>query len=198
MSYLPVVVVYYSRHGSTRQLAQEIARGIDSLPECEALLRTVPDVSPENQAVAPFIPDSGAPYLTLEELAQCRGLALGSPCRFGQMAAPLQYFFEQTSGLWLSGSLIGKPATVFTSAGSMHGGQESTLLGMMLPLLHHGMILQGIPFSEAALSHTRTGGTPYGSSHHAHANHTTLSPDEIAIAYAQGQHLAKLVRQLAK
>lgn len=191
-----IIVLYYSRHGSTRALAREIARGIDSLPECEALLRTVPEVSPENQAVAPAIPDSGAPYLTLDELAQCRGLALGSPCRFGQMAAPLKHFLEQTSGLWLSGALIGKPATVFTSAASMHGGQESTLLGMMLPLLHHGMLLQGIPFSEAALNQTRTGGTPYGASHLADVD-ATLSADEIALAYAQGRRLAQLVCRLA-
>ena len=198
MSALPVLVLYYSRHGGTRNLARQIARGIDSVTGCEAWLRTVPEVSADCEASAPAIPDSGAPYCTLEDLQQCRGLALGSPTRFGNMAAPMKYFLDQTSGLWLSGSLIGKPATVFTSTASLHGGQESTLLSMMLPLLHHGMLLQGLPFSEAALSHTLSGGTPYGASHTAGSqNQAELSSDEAELALAQGKRLAELVRQLA-
>lgn len=197
MTRFPVVVLYYSRHGGTRNLAREIARGIDSLPQCEALLRTVPEVSAECEASAPPVPDSGAPYLTLEELQYCCGLAVGSPTRFGNMAAPLKYFFDQTTPLWLSGSLIGKPAAVFTSTASMHGGQESTLLSMMLPLLHHGMLIQGLPFAEAALAQTVSGGTPYGASHYAGREaEAALSGDETALAYAQGRRLAELVCRL--
>lgn len=196
---LPILVLYYSRHGGTLKLARQIARGIDSVVGCEALLRTVPAVSTDCEALAPDIPDSGAPYATLEELQNCRGLALGSPTRFGNMAAPMKYFLDQTSGLWLSGSLIGKPATVFTSTASLHGGQESTLLSMMIPLMHHGMLIQGIPFSEAALSHTQSGGTPYGASHAAGSEgQAQLSSDEANLAFAQGKRLAELVLKLAQ
>lgn len=194
---LPILVVYYSLGGGTRHLADEIARGIDSIDGCEAWLRTVPKVSAVSEATAPQIPPQGAPYVTLDELQCCGALALGSPTRFGNMAAPVKYFLDGTSSLWLSGSLIGKPACVFTSSNTQHGGQESTLLSMMLPLLHHGMLLCGIPFSEAGLAHTQSGGTPYGASHVAGAdNQAKLSRDEAALAFAQGQRLAKSALKL--
>ena len=161
MSNLPILIVYYSLNGGTRLLARHIAEGVDSVPGCEALLRTVPKVSTVCEAVAAEVPDEGAPYATLDELQNCAALALGSPTRFGNMAAPVKYFLDGSSALWLSGSLIGKPACVFTSGSSPHGGQESTLLSMMTPLLHHGMLICGLPYSEAALSHTSGGGTPY-------------------------------------
>lgn len=195
---LPVLIVYYSINGGTRALAQEIARGVDSVSGCHALVRTVPKVSTVCEAVAAPVPDEGAPYVSLDELQQCAALALGSPTRFGNMAAPVKYFLDGTSALWLSGSLIGKPATVFTSSASLHGGQESTLLSMMLPLLHHGMLISGIPFSEAALSHTESGGTPYGSSHVSRNQAGgRLSRDEAALAFAQGRHLAEIALKLA-
>ena len=198
MSALPILVLYYSQQGSTRQLALHIARGIDSVAGCEAVLRTVPKVSTVCEATADSIPADGAPYATLAELQNCAGLALGSPTRFGNMAAPMKYFLDGTSGLWLSGSLIGKPACVFTSSSSQHGGQESTLLSMMLPLLHHGMLLQGLPFSEAALSHTLSGGTPYGASHVAgHDGQVALSEHEQQLALAQGKRLAEMALRLA-
>lgn len=197
MPSLPVLVLYYSRHGGTRNLARHIARGIDSIAGCEALLRTVPEVSADCEAVSPAVPDSGAPYCTQDDLHNCRGLALGSPTRFGNMAAPMKYFLDHTSGLWLSGSLIGKPAAVFTSSASPHGGQESTLLSMMLPLLHHGMLIQGIPFSETALNHTRGGGSPYGAGHlSGSSGQTEPDADESAIAFTQGKRLAELVCKL--
>src|SRR3990167_2071557 len=160
-----ILVLYYSRYGAVKQMAHHIARGVESVPDVEARIRTVPSVSPNTKATEPEIPESGAPYATLEDLEKCDGLALGSPTRFGNMAAPLKYFLDSTSGLWVNGALTGKPAAVFTSTTTMHGGQESTLLSMMLPLLHHGMMVLGIPYTEPALSTTREGGTPYGASH---------------------------------
>lgn len=196
---LKILVLYYSQNGSTLNLARQIARGIDSISGCEAVLRTVPKVSAVCEAVEADIPSKGAPYATAEDLKSCAGLALGSPTRFGNMAASMKYFLDGTIPEWLSGELIGKPATVFTSTASMHGGQESTLLTMMLPLLHHGMVISGIPFSESALSHTQTGGTPYGASHLAGSNgNNQLSPDEQQAAFAQGKRLAELAVKLAR
>lgn len=195
---LPILVLYYSQHGSTLNLARQIARGIDSVPGCEAVLRTVPKVSAVCEAVAADIPDSGAPYCTAADLQNCAGLALGSPTRFGNMAAAVKYFLDGTVAQWLSGQLIGKPATVFTSTSSQHGGQESTLLSMMLPLLHHGMVISGVPFSEATLSSTTSGGTPYGASHvSGSGGQTNLSAEEQQVAFAQGKRLAELALKLA-
>ncbi len=195
---LPILVLYYSQHGSTLNLARQIARGIDSVPGCEAVLRTVPKVSAVCEAVAADIPDSGAPYCTAQDLQNCAGLALGSPTRFGNMAAAVKYFLDGTVAQWLSGQLIGKPAAVFTSTSSQHGGQESTLLSMMLPLLHHGMVISGVPFSEAALSSTASGGTPYGASHvSGSGGQTQLSSEEQQVAFAQGKRLAELALKLA-
>ncbi|MDR3098071.1 MAG: NAD(P)H:quinone oxidoreductase [Paraburkholderia sp.] len=189
----PILVLYYSRHGATRELARTIAQGIDSVPGAEARVRTVPPVSTVCEATAPEIPDDGPPYAELRDLEECAGLALGSPTRFGNMAAPLKYFLDGTTPQWLSGTLAGKPACVFTSTGSLHGGQESTLLSMMLPLLHHGMLLVGIPYTESALTSTQSGGTPYGASHHARADGHShgLSADEKALAMALGVRLAR-------
>ena len=159
---LKILVLYYSQNGSTLNLARQIARGIESVAGCEAVLRTVPKVSTVCEAVEKDIPDSGAPYATAEDLKTCAALALGSPTRFGNMAAAMKYFIDGTIPLWLGAELAGKPATVFTSTSSQHGGQETTLLTMMLPLLHHGMIISGIPYTESALGSTQSGGTPYG------------------------------------
>ena len=191
-----ILVLYYSRHGATAEMARQIARGIE-LGGLEARLRTVPAVSSECEAVAPAIPDEGALYASLDELKNCAGLALGSPTRFGNMAAPLKYFLDGSSSLWLSGALVGKPAGVFTSTASLHGGQETTLLSMMLPLLHHGMLITGLPYSEGALLETRGGGTPYGPSHHAGADgKRPLDEHEIALCRALGQRLAQTASQL--
>lgn len=191
-----ILVLYYSRQGATRKLAHQIARGIEQVSGIEARIRTVPAVSPNIEASEPGIPDEGDIYCTLDDLSECVGLALGSPTRFGNMAAPLKYFLDGTSSQWMSGTLSGKPASVFTSTGSLHGGQESTLLTMMLPLLHHGMVISGIPFNETALSETRTGGTPYGASHYAHDS-TDLSEHEITLCQAQGKRLAELALKLS-
>lgn len=199
MADLPILVVYYSLSGSTRNLALALARGADSVEGCEALLRTVPKVSAVCEATAADIPDEGAPYVTLDEVQNCAALALGSPTRFGNCAAPVKYFLDSTSSLWLAGSLIDKPACVFTSTTSLHGGQESTLLSMMTPLLHHGMLLCGIPFSEPQLNGTHSGGTPYGASHVAgHNNNTQLSAEEETLAFAQGKRLAELALRLER
>ncbi len=163
-SKLPILVLYYSRHGATRKLAELIGQGIDSVAGCEARLRTVPAVSTVTEAIEPDVPLEGAPYVELSDLQECAALALGSPTRFGNMASAMKYFWDGTSSEWLSGTLVGKPACVFTSTGSIHGGQESTLLSMMLPLLHHGMLLLGIPYTQAELMTTSSGGTPYGAS----------------------------------
>ncbi|WP_432723623.1 NAD(P)H:quinone oxidoreductase [Jeongeupia wiesaeckerbachi] len=193
-----VLVLYYSTHGATRQLAQLIARGIESVPGARARVRTVPKVSTVCEAVEAAIPDTGAPYVELSDLHECIGLALGSPTRFGNMAAPLKYFLDGTVNDWLAGTLIGKPACVFTSTGSMHGGNETTLLSMMLPLLHHGMVIVGTPYSETALSTTTSGGTPYGPSHIAGPeSRAPISEAEKQLAIAQGKRLAEIALQLA-
>ena len=191
-----ILVLFYSRNGSTSEMARQIARGIEQ-GGLEARLRTVPAISAECEAVAPAIPDEGAMYASLDDLKNCSGLALGSPTRFGNMAAPLKYFLDGTSNLWLTGALVGKPAGVFTSTASLHGGQESTLLSMLLPLLHHGMLITGLPYSESALLHTTAGGTPYGPSHHAGADGKRgLDEHEIALCRALGQRLATIALKL--
>lgn len=194
-----ILVLYYSRNGSTALMARAIARGIDSVTGCTARLRTVPPISPTTEATEPAIPNSGPPYCELDDLKECSGLILGSPTRFGNMAAPLKYFLDSTSGLWMSGALVGKPAAVFTSTGSLHGGQETTLLSMMLPLMHHGMVLVGLPYSEPQLSTTTGGGTPYGASHHAGAGSAPKPPssDELALAEALGRRVATIALRLA-
>ncbi|SNT20493.1 NAD(P)H dehydrogenase (quinone) [Noviherbaspirillum humi] len=196
-SNLTLLVLYYSRHGATRKLAELIAQGIESVPGCDARLRTVPAVSTVSEATEPDVPASGAPYVELADLHQCAGLALGSPTRFGNMAAALKYFLDGTSAEWLAGTLAGKPACVFTSTGSMHGGQESTLLSMMLPLLHHGMLLLGLPYTQPALMATSTGGSPYGASHWAGSGgNQPLSEDSKTLAVALGRRLAETARRL--
>jgi NAD(P)H dehydrogenase (quinone) len=192
-----ILVLYYSRSGNTRAMARLIARGVEQVEGCQALLRTVPPVSASHEATEESIPEEGEPYVTIEELEACDGLVIGSPTRFGNMAAPLKYFLEQTSAQWLSGALSGKPASVFTSTSSLHGGQESTLLTMMVPLLHHGMILAGIPYSETDLVKTTTGGTPYGASHVAGAeSNNAISDSEKTLCIAQGKRMATLSLKL--
>lgn len=191
-----VLVLYYSRNGSTLEMAKHIARGVEQMG-VEARLRTVPAVSTTIEAVEPAIPASGAVYCTAEDLKNCAGLILGSPTRFGNMAAPLKYFLDGTSSHWLNGDLINKPAAVFTSTSTLHGGQETTLLSMMLPLLHQGMVIAGIPYSEPGLNTTHTGGTPYGASHFAHGdNPTRLSAEEIDLCQALGKRVATLASKL--
>lgn len=191
-----ILVLYYSRNGSTHEMARQIARGIEQAG-LEARLRTVPAISTECEAVTPSIPESGALYASLDDLKHCSGLVLGSPTRFGNMAAPLKYFLDGTSNLWLTGALVGKPAGLFTSTASLHGGQESTLMSMMLPLLHHGMLITGLPYSESALLETSGGGTPYGASHHAGADgKRPLDEHEIALCRALGLRLANTAQQL--
>lgn len=193
-----ILILYYSRAGAVRELAQWIARGVDSVAGARARLRTVPEVSPACEAVTPDIPDHGAPYVELNDLQQCAGLALGSPTHFGNMAAPLKYFVDSTSGLWLQGALIGKPAAVFTSSASQHGGNEATLLSMMLPLLHHGMLMVGLPYSTPELSSTDGGGTPYGASHvSGPEDNRPLSEAERKLCQALGQRLAETALRLA-
>jgi NAD(P)H dehydrogenase (quinone) len=189
-----VLVLYYSRHGATAELARHVGRGVESVPGVTSRLRTVPPVAPTTTASDPAVPESGPPYATHEDLAQCDGLVLGSPTRFGNMAAPLKHFLDGTASLWLNGALDRKPAGVFTSTTSLHGGQESTLLTMMLPLLHHGMYLVGIPYTEPALGRTTTGGSPYGASHFAHQGGppARLSDDERELAQALGRRIAEL------
>jgi NAD(P)H dehydrogenase (quinone) len=187
-----ILVLYYSRHGATRLLAEAVASGIDGVAGARARVRTVPPVSTVVATAAPPVPAEGAPYVELTDLEECGGLALGSPTRFGNMAAPLKHFFDATSGLWLSGALAGKPAAVFTSTSSMHGGQEATLLSMMLPLLHHGMLVLGIPYTEADLHNTESGGTPYGASHLGrHGAPVVLTDEERRLAVALGGRLAR-------
>ncbi|PCH56470.1 MAG: NAD(P)H-quinone oxidoreductase [Legionellales bacterium] len=192
-----ILVLYYSCFGATEQLANFIARGVNSITSIEAKIRTVPKISTVCEATAADIPDAGAPYVTLEELEHCAGLALGSPTRFGNMAAPLKYFLDGTSSLWVNGTLVDKPAAVFSSSASMHGGQESTLLSMMLPLMHHGCLMVGLPY-ENILSNTTTGGTPYGITHVAGAKGETrpISSDEKQLAITQGKRLATLANKL--
>ncbi len=194
-----ILVLYYSRYGAVAEMAHHIARGIETVPGAQARVRTVPDVSPSTQTAAPAVPPDGAPYVALDDLKECIGLALGSPTRFGNMAAPLKHFLDGTSALWISGSLVNKPAAVFTSSSSLHGGQETTLLSMMLPLLHHGMVILGIPYTEAALNRTQTGGTPYGASHVAGPdNKLPLSNDEKALCQTLGARLARSALALGK
>lgn len=192
-----ILILYYSRHGSTAEMARLIARGVEEVPGMQARLRTVPEVSSVCEATEDSVPETGAPYVELDDLRECAGLALGSPTRFGNMASPMKYFLDTTTPLWLSGSLIGKPAAVFTSTSSLHGGQESTLLSMMLPLLHHGMLICGLPYSETDLLHTSGGGTPYGASHHAGPdNNLPLNEEEHRLCIALGKRLAITARAL--
>jgi NAD(P)H dehydrogenase (quinone) len=194
---LPMLVLYYSRHGATRKLAECIAQGIESVSGCEARLRTVPQISTVTEATEAQIPASGAPYVELQDLQECQGLALGSPTRFGNMAAPLKYFLDGTSAQWLSGALSGKPACVFTSTGSLHGGQESTLLSMMLPLLHHGMLIMGLPYTEKNLMTTHSGGSPYGATHWSGIGGDLVMTEETReLAIALGKRLALNARKL--
>ncbi|AXA83520.1 NAD(P)H-quinone oxidoreductase [Lysobacter oculi] len=193
-----ILVLYYSRGGSVAALARQIARGIGEVEGMSARIRTVPPVAPQTEVAMPPVPETGAPYVSHADLRECAGLALGSPTRFGNMAAPVKHFLDGLGGEWASGTLIGKPAGVFTSTATMHGGQESTLLSMMVPLLHHGCVITGIPYSEPLLSSTRGGGTPYGPSHVAGAqDDATLSDDEAELARAFGRRLATLARKLA-
>jgi NAD(P)H dehydrogenase (quinone) len=195
---LIILVLFYSRHGATRKLAELIAQGIESVPGCDARLRTVPAVSTVTEATAPDVPADGAPYVELNDLADCAGLAVGSPTRFGNMAASMKYFWDGTSGEWLSGALAGKPACVFTSTGSLHGGQESTLLSMMIPLFHHGLMVLGLPYTNPELMTTASGGTPYGASHWAGLDGSKpVSEDEKRLAIAQGRRLAETAVKLA-
>jgi len=192
-----ILVLYYSRSGATFEMAKQIARGIEQAGNIEARLRTVPAVSPVIEATEASIPNEGAIYCSESDLKNCAGLILGSPTRFGNMAAPMKYFLDGTSNAWINGDLIDKPAAVFTSTSTLHGGQESTLLSMILPLLHHGMLITGIPYSEAALSTTKTGGSPYGASHLAAGDTPqSLSADEITLCQALGKRVAKIALQL--
>ena len=192
-----ILVLYYSHKGATAEMAQRIARGIHEVEGIEARIRTVPAISTVCEAVEDSIPEDGALYCTVEDLRHCSGLAMGSPTRFGNMAAPLKYFVDGTSALWLSGALINKPACVFSSSSSMHGGQETTLVSMMFPLIHHGMVMCGLPYKEATLFSTKTGGTPYGATHVAGPeNNYPLSNDELTLCQAQGKRLAELAVRL--
>lgn len=191
MSQSDILVLYYSRYGATRDLARLIAEGIESVPGANARLRTVPAVSTVCESTEAAVPSDGAPYVEYADLKECIGLALGSPTRFGNMAAPMKYFWDGSASEWMNGALVGKPACVFTSTGSLHGGQESTLLTMMIPPLHHGMMIVGIPYSEPDLMSTSTGGSPYGVTHLAHADgRAPISPEEQRLAVAQGKRLA--------
>lgn len=195
---IEVLVLYYSRHGTTEALAREACRGVDSVPGAASRLRTVPPVSTVAEAVEPPVPRDGPPYATREDLAECAGLLLGSPTRFGNMAAPLKYFVDGLSTEWLAGTLAGKPAGLFTSTSTLHGGQEATLLSMAIPLLHHGMLIVGVPYTEPVLSSTTTGGTPYGASHVTwNREDDRLSEDERTLARALGARVADIARRLA-
>jgi NAD(P)H dehydrogenase (quinone) len=188
---LSILVLYYSRHGATRKLAELIAQGVDSVPGAEARLRTVPAVSSVAEATAPAIPEDGAPYVEAADLAECAGLALGSPTRFGNMASSMKYFLDGTAAEWVNGTLSGKPAVVFTSTGSLHGGQEATLLSMMIPLLHHGMLVMGLPYTHPELMNTASGGSPYGATHWAGVDgKRAITDDERALSIALGRRLA--------
>lgn len=194
---LAILVLYYSRHGATRKLAELIAQGIDSVPGTEARLRTVPPVSTVAEATAPGIPDQGSPYVEADDLRECAGLALGSPTRFGNMAASLKYFLDGTATEWVNGTLSGKPAVVFASTGSLHGGQEATLLSMMIPLLHHGMMVMGLPYTHPELMNTASGGSPYGATHWAGVEgKRPVTEDERTLAIALGRRLAEAALKL--
>jgi len=194
-----ILVLFYSHTGALKQMAHAVARGIESVPGATARVRTVPKVSAVSEALEPDIPASGPPYAELRDLQECIGLALGSPTRFGNMAAPLKYFLDGTGALWLKGTLVGKPAAVFTSTGTLHGGQETTLLSMMLPLLHHGMLIVGLPYSQTELITTSTGGSPYGASHVAGIDaDRALSQEEQVLCFALGKRLADVALKLAR
>jgi NAD(P)H dehydrogenase (quinone) len=194
-----ILVLYYSRNGKTAQLARLVARGVEEVPGMRARLRSVPPVAPVTETAAPPEPDDGAPYATLADLRDCAGLVLGSPTRFGNMAAPLKHFIDSTATEWLSGALVGKPAGVFTSTSTQHGGQETTLVSMMLPLLHHGMLVVGIPYTEIALNRTAGGGSPYGASHVAGtSNQHAIGEDERTLARALGQRVAEVAAKLER
>ena len=197
---IEILVLYYSRHGATAAMARQVCRGIEEIDGAQARLRTVPPVSTGIEATVSAIPEQGPTYAQEQDLRECAGLVLGSPTRFGTMASPLKYFLESTSGLWMAGGLSGKPAAVFTSSGSLHGGQESTLLSMMLPLLHHGMLLMGLPYTERELSTTQSGGTPYGASHVAGMalRGRPLSPEETTLAQALGRRIASTAVKLVR
>ncbi len=193
-----ILVLYYSRYGAVRQMAQLVGRGIEQVPGAAARIRTVPNVSTVCEAVEKQVPDAGPPYVELKDLEECRGLALGSPTRFGNMAAPLKYFLDSTSGLWLTGALAGKPAAVFTSSSTLHGGQETTLISMLLPLMHHGMVILGLPYTEPGLISTTSGGTPYGASHTAGAaSDRAITDEERILCIALGRRLAGIAVKLA-
>jgi len=195
MSY--VLILYYSSNGATREMAQQVARGVEKDSGMQALLRTVPSVSAKTEAVEDSVPAAGAPYVTLDEMKNCSALALGSPTRFGNMASAMKYFLDGTSPLWMSGAMAGKPAGVFTSTSSMHGGQESTLLSMILPLMHHGMLISGLPYTETALISTQSGGTPYGPSHLAGKDsNLPLTAEEKQLCQALGKRLADIAGKL--
>ncbi len=199
MSTAEILILYYSRQGTTAELARQVCRGVDSVPGAAARLRTVPPVAAVTQVAEPPVPPAGAPYATLADLRECAGLVIGSPTRFGNMAAPMKYFLDGTSELWLAGALAGKPAGAFTSTQTQHGGQEATLLTMMVPLLHHGMVLVGLPYTEAAVSHTTGGGGPYGAGHVAHgAEGSRLREDEAVLARALGARVASIALKLAR
>lgn len=192
-----ILILYYSRHGNVAQMAQKIARGVEEISGCQAKIRTVPPISTVCESIASDIPNEGPPYVSIDDVKNCAGLALGSPTHFGNMASPLKYFLDQTSGLWLTGALVNKPAAVFTATSTQHGGQESTLLSMMLPLLHHGMIVLGIPYTEADLLNTKTGGTPYGATHVAGTDSKQpLSEEEQRLCRALGKRLAETAYRL--
>ena len=194
---MDVLVLYYSRDGAVASMAQFIARGVEEVDGVTARLRTVPKVSTVCEAIEDVIPEGGAPYASMEDLKECAGLALGSPTYFGNMAAPLKHFIDSSTSLWLSGAMIGKPAAVFTSTGTLHGGQESTLLSMMLPLFHHGMLVMGLPYSEQELAATNTGGTPYGASHvSGEDGKNALSEEECYLCRALGRRLAETAKAL--
>lgn len=196
---IKILILYYSRYGATAKMANLIARGVEQVKGTEAIIRTVPPVSPTTEAVDPEIPESGAPFVTLDDLKNCDGLALGSPTRFGNMAAPLKHFIDTTGSLWFSGGVEGKPAAVFTSTASLHGGQESTLLSMMLPLIHQGMIIVGIPFTVPELTTTKTGGTPYGVSHFAGKDSDNpISEEEASLCQTLGRRLADITHKLGQ
>lgn len=193
-----ILVLYYSQGGSVREMAHLVARGVESVKDVKARIRTVPKVSSNCEATEPDIPTSGAPYAELKDLEECIGLAMGSPTRYGNMAAALKYFLDGTTSLWLKGTLIGKPAAVFTSTGSMHGGQETTLITMMIPLLHHGMVMLGLPYSETELTNTASGGTPYGPSHVAGAaDDRPITDEERKLCMALGKRLAETALKLS-
>ncbi len=193
-----ILVLYYSASGSVKALAQSVARGVDSVEGMRARVRTVPRVAPVTEVAAPAVPPEGAPYVERRDLAECAGLALGSPTRFGNMAAPLKHFIDGLGAEWAAGTLVGKPAAVFTATASMHGGQETTLISMMMPLIHHGMLVTGIPYTEPELNATRSGGTPYGASHVSGiANDRPVTEDESRLAFALGRRLAGIAKKLS-